>query len=183
MSTSQERQVVQDSPGRGDSPWSYRAGMLLVLCSLALLLVGPILPWFHTELITSRPNLSDIPPTSLLEYLIRQLPANVSSVLGIVLTYLILALGANLAGIRTLAAAARRQDRGGEGGDAQVGILAALCGASILGLALVGLNGTATIDWTSSRVVLDAGDFVTLAGFNAALVGNGLIALTRRKNP
>jgi hypothetical protein len=185
MSTSQERQVVEDSPGRGDSPWPYRAGMLLVLCSLALLLVGPILPWFHTELTTSRPDLSGIPPTSFLEYLIRPLSANVSSVLGIALTYLILALGASLAGIRTLAAAARRQDRRGEGGDAQVGILAALCGASILGLFMVGLlgmNGRMPLDWTDSRVVPDAGYVVTLAGFLVALVGNGLIALARTKN-
>lgn len=182
MSTSQERQAAVDSPTWGDSSWRYRAGMLLVLCGLLLLLVGPILPWFHTDLLTPRPDLSALSPTSLLEYLLMLLPANVSAVLGIALAYLILALGASVAGIRTLAAATRRQDRRGEGADARVGILASVCGASILGLSIAGLNGTVTLDWPSSRVVLDGGYFVTLAGFIAALVGNGLVALARGKN-
>lgn len=181
MSTSQKRQATVDSPTWGGSPWRYRVGILLVLSGMLLLLVGPILPWFHTELLTPRPELSVLPPTSLLEYLLRLLPANVSAVLAITLTYLILALGASLAGIRTLVVAMRHQDRRGGWADAPVGILASLCGASILGLSSVTLNGTVTLDWPSSRVALDGGYFVTLAGFIVAVVGNGLIALTRWK--
>jgi hypothetical protein len=102
---------------------------------MTLLLVGPILPWFHTELTTARPDLSAVPPTSLLEYLIKLLMANVTAFVGIALTYIVLALGASLSGIRTLAAAVRRQDlRGDDAADARVGIFASLFSASIIGL-------------------------------------------------
>ena len=104
--------------------------------------------------------------------------------LGISLIYLFLALGASVAGIRTLTAAARHQVRHGESGDARVGILASFCGASLLGLFMAGLasmNGRAPLDWTDFRCVLDAGYYVTLAGFVVAFLGNMLIALARRK--
>jgi len=156
--------------------------LLLVLCGMTLLLVGPILPWFHTELTTPRPDLSGVPPTSLLESLIRQLPANVPGVLGSALVYIVLALGASLSGIRTLAAAARRQGPRDVGADARAGMFASLFSASIMGLSIFAANGMVTLDWPTSRFVLDGGYFVTLAGFITASVGNGLIALARRKN-
>jgi hypothetical protein len=108
----------------------------------------------------------------------------VSGALGIAF-YSILALGASVAGIRTLTAAARRQVRRGEGGDARVGVLASLCGAGLLGIFMTGLasmNGRIPLDWTDARVVFDAGYFATLAGFVLALLGNLLIALAHRKN-
>jgi len=185
VSTANERRAVEHSSARGDSPRDgvlSRTGLLLVLCGMTLLLVGPILPWFHTELITARPDLSAIPPISFLEYLIRLLPANVTAFVGIALTYIVLALGASLSGIWTLAAAVQRQDpRGDDAADARVGIFASVFSASIMGLSSFGLNGMVTLAWPSSRVVLDGGYFVTSAGFIATLIGNGLIALVRRK--
>lgn len=182
MSTSQERQAIEASPAWGESPWSYRAGLLLVLCGMALLLVGPLLPWFHLGLISPLPGLSGVSPTSFLEYLLWSLPSNISGALGIALIYMFLALGACVAGIRTLTAAARHQVRRGERGDVWVGALAALCGASLLGIFMVGLNGSIPFGWPPARILFDWGYFATLAGFVVALLGNGLIALTRRKN-
>jgi uncharacterized membrane protein len=43
------------------------------------------------------------------------------------------------------------------------------------------MNGRTPLDWTDSRFVLDAGYFVTLAGFVVAFLGNALIALARSK--
>jgi hypothetical protein len=152
-----------------------------------LLLVGPLLPWFHTELITPQPRFAGAAPTSLLAGLLGTSRSNVSGALGIAY-YSILALGANVAGIKTLTAAARRQPRRGEGGDARVGVLASLCGAGLLGLFMAGMasvNGRIPLDWTDARVVFDAGYagyYVTLAGFVVALLGNILIALAYRKN-
>ena len=138
---------------------------------MALLLVGPFLPWFHTELITPQSGFAGAPPTSLLAVLLGTSLANVSGAGGIAF-YSILALGASVVGIRTLTAAARRRVRRGEASDARVGVLASLCGAGLLGLFMTGLasmNGRIPLDWIDERLVFDAGYFVTLAGFVAAL--------------
>ena len=95
--------------------------------------------------------------------------------------YIFLALGASVTGIKTLAATMRRQVRRGERSDAWVGVLASLCGASLLSLCLIGLNGSIPFGWPPARIVFDWGYFATLAGFVVALLGNGLIALVRGK--
>jgi hypothetical protein len=151
---------------------------------MALLLVGPILPWFHAEPPAARPDISGVLPTSPLKALLWAPLGSLPGVLGTGLIYLFLALGASVAGIRTLAAAAGRQPRRGEASDAWVGVLASLCGASLLGLFMAGLasmNGRAPLDWTDSRFVLDAGYYVALAGFVLAFLGNLLIARARWK--
>jgi hypothetical protein len=177
--------AVEGLPAWSGSSWWYRAGLTLALCAMTLLLVGPILPWFHTKPSTARPDIFGVPPTSPLDALLSAPLGSLSGVLGIAVFYLFLALGASIVVIRTLAAAARHHVRRGEGGDAWVGALASLCGASLLGLFLVGLmsmNGKMPLDWTDSRFVLDTGYFATLAGFILAFVGNTLIAFARRRS-
>jgi hypothetical protein len=184
MSASQEPRAIGGLPTWHDASWWYRAGLALVLCAMALLLVGPFLPWFHTELITPQPGFAGVAPISLLAVLLGRSLGNVSGAGGIAF-YSILALGASVAGIRTLTAAARRQVRRGEGGDARVGVLASICGAGLLVLFMAGLasmNGRIPLDWVDERLMFDAGYFATLAGFVVALLGNILIALAHRKN-
>lgn len=183
MSASQEPRAVEGLPAQRDASWWYRAGLSLVLCAMTLLLVGAILPWFHTEPPAARPDISGVAPTSPLEALLRPPLGNLPGVLGIGLIYPFLALGASVAGIRTLTAAARHQMRRGESGDARVGALASLCGVGLLSffmVGLIGMNGRTHLDWTDARFVLDAGYYVTLAGFVVAFLGNMLIALARR---
>jgi hypothetical protein len=148
---------------------------------MTLLLVAPLLPWFHTELISPIPGLSGVSQTSFLEYLLWSLQVNVSFALGIALIYMFLALGTSVTGINTLAAAVRHQLRHGERSDAWVGVLASLCGASLLGLCLIGLNGSIPFGWPPARILFDWGYFATLAGFVVALLGNTLIVLARGK--
>jgi hypothetical protein len=165
MSSSQEPRAVKGVPAWHDASWRYRTGLALLLCAMTLYLVGPFLPWFHTELLSPQPGLSGVPPTSPLETLLRAPLGSLLGVFGIAVFYIFLALGASVAGIRTLAAAARRQPRRGEGGDARVGVLASLCGASLLGLFMAGLasmDGRMPLDWTGSLFVLDAGYHVSL---------------------
>jgi hypothetical protein len=158
MSASEEPRAIGGLPAGRDASWQYRGGLTLTLCGMALLPVGPVLPWFHTEVITPQPGFAGAPSTSLRVGLLGTSLGTVSGVLGLALNS-ILALGASLSGIRTLAAAARRQPRRGEASDARIGVLASLCGAGLLGLIIVGLasmNSRIPFDWTEARVALDA---------------------------
>lgn len=58
-------------------------------------------------------------------------------------------------------------------------MLTSIFSAALLGISIFVLNGMITPGWLSSRMMLDGGYFVTLAGFVVALIGNGLIALAR----
>jgi len=148
------------------------------------LLIAPLLPRFHTELISPLSARSVVSSTSFLEYLLWSLQVNVSFALGIALLYMFLALGASVAGIITLAATVGHQVRRGEADDARVGALASFCGVSLLGLFMAGLasmNSRIPLVWLDARLMLDAGYLATLAGFVVALVGNTLIVLARGK--
>jgi hypothetical protein len=176
MSASQEPRAVAGLPAWRDPSWWHRAGLTSVLCAMALLLVGPVLSWFHTEMLSPIPSLSGVSPTSFVSYLLWSLPSNISGALGVALIYIFLALGASITGIKTLAATMSRQVRRDERSDAWVGALASLCGASLLSLCLIGLNGSIPFGWPPARIVFDWGYFATLAGFVVALLGNILIA-------
>jgi hypothetical protein len=181
MSASQERRTVEGLPAWHDAPWQYRVGLSLLLCTMALLLIAPLLPWFHTELIRPLPGLSGVSLTSFLEYLGWLIQVNLPVALAIALTYLFWALSASIAGIRTLAAIARHRVRRSEQGDARVGVLAPLFGIGLLGIFLGGMNGSIPLGWPPARVVFDVGFYATLAGFVVALLGNTLITLARGK--
>jgi hypothetical protein len=115
---------------------------------MAMLLIGPFLPWFHTELIMPQTGLSGVPGKPVRRswnWIDLPFPGF------------------------------ERERRGHQD---------VYCGAGLPGLFIAGLasmNGRMSLDWTDARFVLDAGYYVTPAGYIVALAGNRLIALARRK--
>jgi hypothetical protein len=68
MSASQEPHAVEGLAAWRDASWWYRAGLALVLCAMAPLLIAPLLLWFHTDLISPLSARSVVSSTSFLEY-------------------------------------------------------------------------------------------------------------------